>query len=309
MFKRKQKESEHTRRRPAATQGPRAGNFSYYTQARSNRGTADQPLARRQPLPRDKAEIARYVGQRFGVIVAVAAALALLVSSLQVSMTPRIKILNDDHVYRVHSDAAYEAGISRALRSSWTNTNKITINTTKVSADLRAEFPEIADVSIALPVLGQRPVVYLQLTRPSLVLVTSSGSAFVLDETGRVLAPAAQVDNLDSFKLPTITDQSGLAPKTGHLVLSRSSVTFISEVVYQLQKAGLPYTTLTLPPSSQELDVGLAGKPYLVKFNTHTDTARQQVGGYLAVQASLDKQGKTPAQYIDARLPGRVYYK
>jgi hypothetical protein len=307
MLRKKQKDSENSRRRPAPT--GRTGNFSYYTQSRSSRTINDQPVARRQPIPRDKAEIARYVGQRFGVILAVIAALALLVSSLQVSMTPRIKILNDGSVYRVHSNEAYEEGASHTLRSSWTNTNKITINTSMITGDLRSEFPEIAEASIVLPVLGQRPILYLQLTRPSLVLVTSAGSAYVLDETGRVLAPAAQVDNLDSFKLPTILDQSGLEPKTGRLVLSSSTVSFITSVLYQLQKAGVQYTTLTLPASSQELDVGLTGRNYIVKFNTHAATAREQAGSYLAVQANLDKAGKSPAEYIDARLPGRVYIK
>jgi hypothetical protein len=160
-----------------------------------------------------------------------------------------------------------------------------------------------------LPVLGQKPVIYLQLTRPALVLVSANGGAYVLDETGRVLAPASQVDNLDALKLPTVSDDSGLKVSVGRLALPNTTVSFITDVIYQLQRAGVPFSKLTLPQAIQELDVSLTGKNYIVKFNTHTNTVRGQAGSYLAVQASLDKQGKTPTEYIDARLPGRVYYK
>jgi hypothetical protein len=299
---------EPVRRRPG-NQAGRTSPYAYYSQQKT--GGANEPIrARREALPRSKKEILRFIGQRFGLVLAVIASLALLLSSIQVSMQPRLVIINDTDVYRLHPNSSYEADVSRTLRSSWMNTNKITINTASVEQRLKIDYPEVADVSVTLPIIGQRPIVYVQLTRPSLLMVATDGAVSVLDENGRVLAPAAQVTNLDSFNLPTVTDQSGLSLENGKLALSKGSVDFITGVLAQLKAANVGYSRLVLPPSSQELDVYIQGKPYYAKFNMHNpSTAREQAGEYLATAHYLQQKGITPSSYIDARLSGRVYYK
>jgi hypothetical protein len=309
MFRRKV-EPEQRRRRVVSTQGSRPQSYSYFARSTENDQVNESSRARRQPIPRSKSEIIRYAGERFGLIIAVVAGLALLITSIQVAPQPRLVVVNDSAVYRLHPDSTYMNYVTQSLRSSWTNSNKLTINTTDVAKRLQEAYPEVADASIALPVLGQRPIAYIQLTRPSLLLISSDGTASVLDETGRVLAPAAQVHDLDSLNLPTVTDQSGLEVKSGQLVLSGSSVHFIEAVLYQLKTANISYSRLVLPPASQEVDIYLTGQPYLVKLNFHSeDTAREQVGAFLATQSYLHRKKITPAHYIDARLPGRVYYK
>jgi hypothetical protein len=305
----KKKLPETARRRPDAGSGGRASPYAYYSKQQTM--AANQPeRARRQPLPRSKKEVLQFVGQRFGLILVIVASLALLLSSVQVSMRPRLVIVNDTAVYRLHPDSTYEANISDSLRSSWTNSNKITINAASIARTLQTDYPEVADASVTLPVIGQCPIVYIQLTKPSLLMVATDGSASVLDETGRVLAPASQVTDLDSFNLPTVTDESGLTVKPGKLALSEGSVQFITDVLYQLKTAGVGYSRLVLPPSSQELDVYIQGQPYFVKLNLHDPTtAREQTGQYLATAKYLREKGITPANYVDARLSGRVYYK
>jgi hypothetical protein len=305
----KKKLPETARRRPDLQAGGRASPYAYYS--RQQTMAANQPeRARRQPIPRSKKEIVQFLGQRFGLVLVVIATLALLISSVQVSMRPRLVIVNDTAVYRLHPNSTYEANISQTLRSSWTNTNKITINTAEVARTLKADYPEVADASVTLPIIGQRPIAYIQLTKPSLLMVSTDGGASVLDETGRVLAPASQVSNLDSFNLPTVTDQSGLSTKPGKLALSGGSVQYIAEVLFQLKTAGVAYSRLVLPASSQELDVYIQGQPYFVKFNMHDPTtAREQAGEYLATASYLRGKSITPASYVDARLSGRAYYK
>lgn len=310
-LQRRKKTSESERRRPlAASSSPKqSAGFSYYRQGQG-KDSDEAGRSRRQPLRRSKTELLQFMAQRFGAIAIVVAVLALFVSSVQVSMKPRLNIVNDTAVYRLHPDSVYEASIEQLLRSSWLNTNKITIDTDRIINQLKTDYPEIADASIALPVLGQRPLVYLQLTRPSLLLVNADGSASVLDEKGRVLAPSAQVDNLDSFKLPAVSDQSGLRTKVGNVALTTSAVSFMRTVSYQLHAAHLGYSRLVLPPTSQELDVFISGQPYFIKFNMHDDrSVRQQAGTAIATIRYLGRQGKLPASYVDARLPGRVYYK
>jgi flagellar basal body rod protein FlgF len=94
------------------------------------------------------------------------------------------------------------------------------------------------------------------------------------------------------------------------LALSEGSVEFISDVLVQLKTAGINYSRLVLPASSQELDVFIQGQPYFVKFNMHDpSTAREQAGEFLATMHYLQGKSITPASYIDVRLSGRVYYK
>jgi hypothetical protein len=66
---------------------------------------------------------------------------------------------------------------------------------------------------------------------------------------------------------------------------------------------------MSLPSNANELDIQIAGQPYEVKFNLHSDKAREQAGTYLATIASLQKQGITPSKYIDVRVDGRAYYQ
>jgi hypothetical protein len=310
MMFRKKKTDTGQRRMVHDAKNSRASSYAYYGRSAATDTASDSNRARRQPIPRSKSEILRYAGERFGLIIAIIAGVALLITSVQVSPQPRLVVLNDSAVYRLHPDSTYVAALARSMRSSWTNSNKITINSADIATKLRTAYPEVADASITLPILGQRPVAYVQLTRPSLLLISADGAASVLDEKGRVLAPASQVSNLDSLKLPTVVDQSGLEVQTGQLVLSSSSVSFIESVLFQLSAANVGYSRLVLPPSSQELDVSLSGKPYLVKLNLHAgDTAREQVGGFLATMKHLEAEGTQPSAYIDARLAGRVYYK
>lgn len=225
-------------------------------------------------------------------------------------MNPRVEVLNEADSYLLHPLGVYQQSAEHLLRGSWVNSNKITINSDRIAHELRAQYPELAAVSVTLPLLGQRPLIYLQLTEPRLVMTTPGGQTYVLDENGRVLSPASQVTDLGRFHLAAVTDQSGLQVKPGELVISRSSVRFITDVLTQLKATNVAVSQLVLVQGSEEFDVHLLDTPYFVKFNLHeADTARQQAGTFLAARSHLQKQGITPAAYIDVRIPGRAYYK
>ncbi len=297
------------RQRPARS-GGRPQAFSYYARRNDIQPVHGSNRITHRPDPtKKKPTIWQYLGQRFGALIAGLAVLALLIMSVQVSVKPRVVILNGGNSYKLHPTNVYQQAFETSMRKSWTNTNKLTIDTKGLARDLKAQYPELAEVSVTLPVLGQRPILYLAMTEPRLILAPTAGAAYVLDDNGRAIVPTAQVDTVDSLRLPTVTDQSGLKPRQGEIVLNSSSVDFIRTVVYELQAAHVGYTQLVLPAASQELDVYVAGKPYFVKFNLHQTNARQQVGAFLAVQASLAQKGTAPSSYIDVRVSGRAYYQ
>lgn len=247
--------------------------------------------------------------QRFGLFILLAVAVASLVSAATLSTNPKIVLVAGSNQQPfLQNQQIYGQAAARQLRSSIWNHNKITVNTTRINQQLAAQFPELARVSITLPLLSHRPLVYLQPATPAVILHSSSGS-YVLDTTGKVLLGGAIPEAVDKLGLPVLTDQSGLAISINHQALRTSDVSFIQTVVGELKSHGFTPSSLVLPVASSELDVQLVAQPYFIKFNLQSFDARQQVGTFLAATAKLKSQNMLPGAYVDVRVNGRAYYK
>lgn len=290
------------------------GTFSYYASSRrttpANRQTSGTNTDSARWRQLSSKETLRYLGRRSSSILVIGVLIACVVSVLQLNTTPRVVMLNDSAGYALHPKEVYQKAVANTMRSSLWNSNKITVDSQAVLADLRRQFPEIYDASLVLPLIGHRPTLYIELARPALVIRTSS-QTITLDVTGRALATAplnssTQFADLD---LPVVLDQSQLDFQVGEVVLPSASVGFIEEVVHQFTKQGMAIDRLILPAGKEELDVFPQRTKYFVKFNLHEPTARQQAGTYFAVRDELKEQGDAPKEYVDVRLLGRAYYK
>lgn len=310
--KAKQEPMPSGRRHPTGTPVS-ARSFSYYASSRTAtrqqeetaRRRGEEPPKRRWHLPM----LWRQVGHNFSFIVLALLLVVCAVSVLQVDTKPRVVILNDTEGYALHDTSAYQAAATNVLRGSFLNSNKITIDTNSVAEAVKQQFPEVADASIALPLVGHRPTLYIQLTQPTLILMTGSQSV-VVDSAGQALVTADNVRDLARFNLPTLVDQSHLRPQVGDVVLSSSTVAFIRTVLAQFAAAHVATQKLVLPSAAEELDVYPRGAAYYGKFNLHETNARQQVGTFLAVRQQLAKgKGTLPHSYIDVRIAGRAYYQ
>jgi hypothetical protein len=203
--------------------------------------------------------------------------------------------------------AAYQEAASRQLASSIFNRSKLTINTTKTAEQLRRQFPEFADVSITIPLLGQRPIIEVEPAVAALLLVNQKG-VFVIDQAGRVLLPARDAPSASQTGLPRVTDTVTSEDRPGATVLPADTVKFIQQLGAQFAAKKLTSQSMELPPVASELHVRFQGLPYYVKFNLSSDV-RQQVGTLFAVQNRLAAEQVTPAEYIDVRVEERAYYK
>lgn len=231
------------------------------------------------------------------VIVVCAAKLLLL------STNPKIIMVGSTPTSNAYQQtpAIYTQAAHNALASSITNRLKPSANVGGVGRVLEHEFPEMQTVSVALPLVGNRPIVYLAIAQPSLILQTTHGN-YAVNKSGLVLAKLSSLP----ADVPLVVDPSGTSPTVGKRFLPGSTVNFIHTVTYQLTVAKLPVTNYILPASSPfELDLRLEGKSYLTKFNLQGD-ALEQSG---AVIATLQHLGATtPESYLDVRVPGRIYY-
>ncbi len=240
------------------------------------------------------------------MVLAILAILFCVVYTLKLDSNPKIVQTTPNGTLFLQNINTYERAANTLFKNSVLNLNKITINSSGIAKSLKQQFPELADVSIALPLIGHRPVVYITPSQPALVLSNSSGK-FVLGSNGIALLKGDLPSSLQG-QLPVVDDQTDSQIVLGKTALSSRSTQFIEDVYKQLITQKQKVGTLSLPPKANELDVGLKGQQYYVKMDISGD-AREQVGTYLATKKYLARTNATPTVYIDVRVNGRAYYK
>jgi cell division septal protein FtsQ len=288
--------------------GGRSTAFSYH----SSRNDQDYGTGRGVPRDQDirrRERIVRYWRQRLGMFIAGVALVVCVLYTLHLNSQPKVVSLAPTASGNfLQSTDVYQQAAAKAFASSFLNDNKITVNSVGIEQKLQRQFPELSQVSVTIPLMSHRPYVYIAPTTPSLILASASGS-YVLDNNGKALLRTTEAADLTKLALPTVTDQSGLQVKKGDIALAQTEVAFIETVLGQLKARGVTVESLTLSTDAYQLNMKPAGVGYYVKFNMHEDTARQQVGTFMAVRERLASQAVTPGSYIDVRLDGRAYYK
>ncbi len=314
FFKKRRIDQPQRRMRPLKTEGMGAQPvFSYHARsARTDPGARrsrllwvsapDKPVSPRKPASNRT--------KRVLFIAGVVLLVALVLNGLVLSRNPLVVPLAESGGRQalLRSQSTYQQAAQAILSSSLANTTKLTVNTAQVAKEMKRQFPELEQVSLALPLFGRQPVVYIQPAKPVLLFRATNGSIFVLDKQGRAVMDAALLHRPDKLGLPVIEDRSGLPVTAGSTALPSGNVAFITGVVGQLTAKKLKITSLTLPAGTSELDVRLEGVRYYVKFNLRGD-ARVEAGAFLAVKKHLERTHKTPQSYIDVRVDNRAYYR
>lgn len=286
--------------------------FSYYAARSQSEVAIGREAAQEKPpirrLPTRFQRLRKHSGWLLGMLLVMAA----IVYELQLSTTPKVvSLVSSSEATFLQESHVYQQAAQQLFAESAANRNKLTVDASAIAYRLRQQFPELQEVSVALPVIGDKATVFVRPAAPAMVLAASNGT-YIIDENGRALAEAKAGTNLQRLNVPSVTDQSGLAVELGKQVLPRSATAFISTVAEQLKARKIGVQSMTLPAAAGELDVYIANRPYFVKFNIEKgteDSAMVQAGTLLAALKKLDREGRTPAQYVDVRLEGRVYYR
>ena len=289
---------------PDTQAAKRPSVFSY----RASRSSVENNLGRGQTKPPEdrRTPTGKTRLKRLIRVIVILGVVVLVGSNLLLSADAKVVMVAASNTFR--DPAVYQKAASDAFLSSKFNTNKVTVDAGGIRESLMKTFPELADVSVSLPLIGRQPVVYLEPSTSRLIVQTVVGEVFVLDDTGRAVAAGPVVDSLREAGLPEVKDENQLDVSLGSAVLPSTSVAFITEVAQQLKAKGVTIASLTLTNTPSELHVRLSEVGYYIKFNTRGD-ARVAVGSLLALKQYLESQHKTPAEYIDARIENRAYYK
>ncbi|HSH18431.1 MAG TPA: hypothetical protein VK978_03530, partial [Candidatus Saccharimonadales bacterium] len=249
------------------------------------------------------------LAKRLAILGGVCSGLLGLAAVNVLSGPPKVQLVTaNGSAYFMQAPEAYATTAARTMDGSVLNKNKLTIDTGKISQELARNYPEIKTATVVLPLVGTQPTVYIEPYRPSFILITTSSSAYLLDENGRALVSTSQITDTGELSVPTVQDKSGLAVKLGDQVLARATVGFVEQVLAVLESQDVEISSLVLPPGSSEVDIAIAGKPYVGKFNLQGD-ARLQAGTFMATKRKLEAAKVTPGQYIDVRVPERAYIR
>lgn len=236
-------------------------------------------------------------------IIAVLLLVAGIAYNLGVSAQPRIQINGELD----SSDSAQHQEYERIVASAFaklptTARTKLTFDSEALAVQLQKNHPELGGVRISLPFFGQRPIVHLETPPRSFVYSNGRVSSAILDSSGRVLSLGGSSD------LPRVIDTSALEVEVGKQVLPSDEAAFMRLAFNEFKQAGVTVESFNLPPVVGRLELRLQGAPYFVRMTTQHPPA-EQIGAYLATRASLVEKGITPAEYVDVRVSGRIYYK
>ncbi len=309
MLKKKKAPEPQPRRRAIQDTPQSTAVFSYHANRMSTADPRGRSMQQPDKTQRQRRQLPLWLRPKNILSAIIVLTIFLLLVGL--STTPKIVITGDESAQIFARDSLkYQQTAHAILGSSYLNGNKLTVDTTVVARELTARYPEIRTVTISLPIFGRQPIVYVQPATPQLLLVTQNDGTFVLDSSGRALTavtPSMKLPTGDKA-LPSVIDQSNLHITPGTIALPSGSVSFIAEVAGQLRAKEISIESFTLPRQTSELDVKIAGVPYFVKFSLQ-GKAREQSGTYIALRDYLVGKHVVPAEYIDARVTGRAYYK
>lgn len=312
LGRKKTKKPETARQRRQSVSGesrPISSSYSYRTSRSEQTDNTGRDPAKEPDRPVEASSFKRMLISRTGLIILVAALVISAINIISLSKQVRVVSLSSESANTLlHTQSGYQDAANDLLAKSKWNNNKITVNTNEINQQLLKKFPELSSANLTLPLFSKHPVLYIESSEPALILHTPEAS-FVVDNKGKALVNQEGLPDVTALSLPQVTDQSGIKVELNKQVLTSDNINFIKVVVAQLAAKNKSVNTMTLPIASSELDVTLVGESYTIKFNLRSHDPRQQTGTYLATITKIQKQGITPAEYVDVRVDGRAYYK
>lgn len=316
-------DTPRSRRTPAYGDQPqRSQVFSYYSGARQARPSSAS--VKNKPLPSTKQagsqprsglwtnvrrRIARVELRQVPSLIALGAILIGVIWVLGLSRSPRIIVRDVEGVSTQKDAQQYNDEVTRLWAGSWRNLSKLTVDSAATEQDILKAYPELAAANIQIPLLGRQPTIELIPTAAVLV-VESSGNASYVGADGKVLTD--NLPNSSGANLLRVRDETNVTFAPGDQVMPSDHVRFLLQLDAQLRADGVTSPSLALSnEAANQVTMKTSDHAYYVKFQAdNPETVRRAVGSYLAVRRRAESgAGARPGEYIDVRIPEKVFYK
>jgi len=232
---------------------------------------------------------------------------AVIVFATTLSPTPVIVLGKDNAQY--YQVSTYQQAAAETMKDSVLNRSKFLFQSTSFEEEMKNKFPEISQISAVVP-LGDRDLTVLIKVSDPFASVLSGGEKGIINEDGVLVSKGLESSTEGLLFVRFTTPQQNFV--VGSRVLTGDEVDLLKLI--ELELADTKFSDGTTAEVSEvifnvadgQLEVRLKEKPYFVKVSTFTDGA-QQVGSAKATLLQLDREGTQPAQYMDVRVPGRVF--
>lgn len=237
------------------------------------------------------------------------AATAIVMSLLYASTlqnSPIVDITTPDGSLN-RSERTYHDAVMASLQRSPLSYTKWTVDTDMVAEELQKSFPEVQRVSVNLPLLARRPIVQIKTAEPVFLLASTNGSAYYIDSDGRAVMRPGDLDSPLSGVV-TVRDASALDVTPRKQVVPTSTVQFIADVTKQFADKSIAIDYIELPAVAYELRVKPKDDNHYVKFYLEEES-RVQIGAYFAARDQMAADKLSITEYVDARIPGRLFIK
>lgn len=281
-------------RKASSSNLPKVSVNTYYGNRGGQFSVHDSPFQKKRVVSASNKLLNKIIDILIVIVLVVCLIYSLLLNS-------KAKVITNDSTYRINAE--YTSFVESRIKSI-RNKNKITFDKEQLSKDIKKEYPEVVNVNVELPVLGQKSVIRIGVAKPAFFL-SSEGSEYLIASNGVALGYKSNYKNPPS--LITITDESGFEVAIGKKILSNKDILFLQTLNAELNRNKVSLKNLVLSRSPQEVNLYIADAKYYTKFFMGGD-ASLQTGQFLAARNAFKAQAP-PSVYLDVRVAGKVYYK
>ena len=181
------------------------------------------------------------------------------------------------------------------------SSNLLTLSLAKLPEELPRNSERIQSASVKRAWPNR---IIVTVTERTAALGWKSGSqTYALDSSGKVIGLLGEIGS----QAPVVEDTTNLPIHVGDIVAPARFVTFCTQLVAKLPGVGITATSMRIADTTSEVYV-VTNKNYQLKFDT-TRGVEEGLADLKGVLATLSAQKKTPAEYIDLRIPNKAYWK
>lgn len=185
------------------------------------------------------------------------------------------------------------------------------VSTGVIAENLSSIYPEVADVTVNVPFLGNTIEVQVITRTDQLVLKTGENDYFVVDQEGYAYARYDTDKGLEGVLiLDDDTDVDYGSEASGQFV-APTLVSFIqsaNEKLSQIESYKDQTFSFRITDEPRLVYIKSSKVRYELKFQQDL-TVEQQIDNLNSALQHLSSRKITPQQYIDVRINGTVYYK
>lgn len=190
--------------------------------------------------------------------------------------------------------------VKKLVAESWRQGDLLTLDSDVLVSKLQQADPLLKTVDVKRKLFHEL-VVTVTFKQPSLGW-SSGNQRYLLDRDGTAIGalPAG-------VAVPVVVDGSNLPVRVGSKVTSVRFVTFVTALLPAMSAEGVVVTGLDIKDTTLDL-TATTDKGYKLIFDTG-GAVESEVSDLRAVRTLLASQKRSPAEYIDLRIPGKAYYR